>query len=153
MGCTNMWFVNKERHQIYEIGFLWVCWQLTPGCSNKLCSWHPYLSQADSEEGECLWEAWEAGLDFSNRAVDREDWWQINNTESWGIRILKNSLKIGWQHSSGWKAPLEMVRVSPLLKQGQLEPVAQNHIQLGFKYLQGQRTPQALWASVWSPTQ
>lgn len=32
--------------------------------------------------------------------------------ESWGIRILKNSLKIGWQHSSGWKAPLEIVRVS-----------------------------------------
>lgn len=32
-----------------------------------------------------------------------------------------------------------MVWVSPLLKQGQLEPVAQDHVRLGFEYLQGQR--------------
>lgn len=34
-----------------------------------------------------------------------------------------------------WK----FLRTAPLLKQGQQEQVTQDHVQLGFKYLQGQR--------------
>ena len=41
----------------------------------------------------------------------------------------------GW----GWKGPLEVILTNPLLKQDHLEPVAQDHGQTAFEYLQGGR--------------
>lgn len=65
-----MRFINKERQEIYEIEFLQVCRQLTPSFNNMLCSEHLCMSEADSQEKECLRAAW---LDFKSQAVDKED--------------------------------------------------------------------------------
>jgi len=58
------------------------------------------------------------------------------------------------QNHLGWKGPLKIIYSDALLKQGQLEQVAQNHIQLGFECLQGWRLALlwATWTSVQPPS-